>query len=240
MHFPYVCVLDFEATCDKSKKWIHEIIEFPSVLLKWNPEKGNYEKVSEIQYYCRPLDNGKVTDFCLELTGITQETVNKGVDFPYALQQHYSWLARECKVDDVNVPIEDRVIIVTCGAWDLNTMFPAETRRWNIGNPQKVYRRFVNIKDEYRHLYKHRDRKGMATMLEDLKIPLEGRHHSGIDDCRNIAKIWMRLVTDGYDTSDPGIVDVETSSYKIRENKKKYKQYREMIAARRAEKIKKN
>lgn len=29
----------------------------------------------------------------------------------------------------------------------------------------------------------------MVGMLEYLNIPLEGRHHSGIDDTRNIAKI---------------------------------------------------
>ena len=28
---------------------------------------------------------------------------------------------------------------------------------------------------------------GMDTMLENLNLPLVGRHHSGIDDTRNIA-----------------------------------------------------
>ena len=34
--YEYICVLDFEATCDDVKKRSHEIIEYPSVLLKWN------------------------------------------------------------------------------------------------------------------------------------------------------------------------------------------------------------
>ena len=35
---------------------------------------------------------------------------------------------------------------------------------------------------------------GMAGMLKTLKIKLEGRHHSGIDDCKNIAKIVLNLM----------------------------------------------
>lgn len=35
--------------------------------------------------------------------------------------------------------------------------------------------------------------KGMMPMLEHLGIQHEGRHHSGIDDCKNIAKILKAL-----------------------------------------------
>ncbi|HWO78436.1 MAG TPA: 3'-5' exonuclease, partial [Bacillus sp. (in: firmicutes)] len=34
---------------------------------------------------------------------------------------------------------------------------------------------------------------GMARALEMLKLPLEGTHHRGIDDARNIAKIFVRI-----------------------------------------------
>jgi inhibitor of KinA sporulation pathway (predicted exonuclease) len=35
---------------------------------------------------------------------------------------------------------------------------------------------------------------GMDKMLDYLKLPLDGHHHSGIDDCRNIAKICRALM----------------------------------------------
>jgi len=38
-----------------------------------------------------------------------------------------------------------------------------------------------------------RNRMGMAGMLSSLGLTLEGRHHSGIDDCRNIARIAKEL-----------------------------------------------
>jgi len=37
----------------------------------------------------------------------------------------------------------------------------------------------------------------MAGMLNYLRLPLEGRHHSGIDDCRNISRIARQMLKDG-------------------------------------------
>lgn len=39
---------------------------------------------------------------------------------------------------------------------------------------------------------------GMAGMLKAMKTDLEGRHHSGIDDCKNIAKIVERLRSENW------------------------------------------
>jgi len=35
-------------------------------------------------------------------------------------------------------------------------------------------------------------------MLQYLNLPLDGRHHSGIDDCNNISKIFIKMWEDGY------------------------------------------
>lgn len=37
----------------------------------------------------------------------------------------------------------------------------------------------------------------MAGMLKMLKIELVGHHHSGIDDCRNIGRVCVRMLEDG-------------------------------------------
>ena len=224
----YVCVLDFEATCDdKVRYYDNEIIEFPSVLLKWDTKEEKYVNVSEIQLYCKPLDVLTLKPFCTKLTGITQETVDTGMNFPQAMLRHYSWLLTECNQD------LDSVVIVTCGAWDLNTVFPRETRRWNIPNPQPIYKRFVNLKTEFAKLYGFKRQRGMAEMLEHLKISLDGRHHSGIDDCKNIAKILQHMTSNKkYDFSKAKVVQKVDADYHIRTNKKKYIRYRELIAKR--------
>ena len=43
---------------------------------------------------------------------------------------------------------------------------------------------------------------GMAGMLRALDLELVGRHHSGIDDARNIARIVITLLAKGCTTWD--------------------------------------
>lgn len=60
---------------------------------------------------------------------------------------------------------------------------------------------FINIKEAfYQHYHTKRQKHqlGMASILRELKIPLQGHHHSGIDDCRNIARIVIRMVEDSF------------------------------------------
>lgn len=58
--------------------------------------------------------------------------------------------------------------------------------------------RLINIKTAFRVKYGYKNAKGMAKMLEALKMKLEGRHHSGIDDCGNILRVAKRMVDDGW------------------------------------------
>lgn len=192
--------MDFEATCDddmKAKKMDHEIIEFPSVLLKY--ENDEVKIVSEFQMFCKPKFNPTLTPFCENLTGIKQEQVDKGVDFPVAFAEHYNWL-RSCIPDFYKVYSEHRVFIVTCGRWDLEVMIPKEYNIWKLSGNQipKIYTKFSNCKDEYKYFYNRTKVYGMTYMLNDQGIMLEGRHHSGIDDCRNIAKIVCKMIKDGH------------------------------------------
>jgi len=39
---------------------------------------------------------------------------------------------------------------------------------------------------------------GMTDMLKNLDLDLEGRHHSGIDDCRNLARCVLELLKRGF------------------------------------------
>lgn len=192
----YVCVLDFEATCEKdNKNFENEIIEFPSVLLQ-NIE-GTYYTISEFRYFCKPLKNPILTDFCKNLTGIKQWQVDSGYTFPEVLNLHYEWL---------NSYASEDLMIVTCGSWDLNDIFKKECKRWNIKRHPKIYSKFINIIYEFKRFYLFDYDPGMKKMMEYLNITLFGRHHSGIDDCRNIANIWNRMVLNGYTTTYKSVI----------------------------------
>ena len=80
---------------------------------------------------------------------------------------------------------------VTCGDWDLKTMLPGQCKYLNIPVPN-YYHQWINIKTIFRDLT-GQEPSGMPGMLEHFKLTLEGKHHSGIDDSRNIAKILAKL-----------------------------------------------
>lgn len=88
------------------------------------------------------------------------------------------------------------MIFVTCGDWDLRTMLPAQLGLIGGRVPQH-FRRWVNIKQTFSRVMNGSKGKGMAAMLDSLGLPLEGRHHSGIDDCRNLVRIVKALADRG-------------------------------------------
>jgi inhibitor of KinA sporulation pathway (predicted exonuclease) len=190
MEVYYLCILDFEATCfenNEKLKYQMEIIEFPSILYKITNNK--YKFVSEFHKYVKPTINPILTNFCKELTGIQQETVNKAETIDVVYKEHIKWL-------NTNIPYNNMVYICTCGHWDLKTMLPREIKNKNL-IPHKFYKKYINVKDEFEYFYKSKV-GSMLSMLSFLNLNLEGRHHSGIDDTKNIAKIMMRMIGEGH------------------------------------------
>ena len=92
-YFDYLLVLDFEATCQKGQQLKpQEIIEFPCALL--NTRKG-FEVESIFHKYVRPVHHPILTEFCTELTGITQDMVNEAEDFESVFRQFRLWVEDE-------------------------------------------------------------------------------------------------------------------------------------------------
>ena len=85
---------------------------------------------------------------------------------------------------------------VTCGDWDLKTMLPAQAAYSGTDIPT-CFRSWVNAKVVYNNAHRGFTARGMTDMLSHAGLALEGRHHSGIDDTRNIARVMMKLMADG-------------------------------------------
>ena len=86
-----------------------------------------------------------------------------------------------------------------------------QTRLTNYLN--ELFSVWTNIKTTYKKVMNKKRRLGMAEMLEELDIPLVGHHHSGIDDCRNIVKICLKLHNSGYDITSPNNFRLEPLWY---------------------------
>eukprot|EP00026_Physarum_polycephalum_P016589 Phypoly_transcript_17526.p1 GENE.Phypoly_transcript_17526~~Phypoly_transcript_17526.p1 ORF type:complete len:103 (+),score=1.74 Phypoly_transcript_17526:449-757(+) len=82
-------------------------------------------------------------------------------------------------------------------------MLPKQLKTLNIHNSKIVPRiystEWANMKFWYEDTLKVTRARGMAVMLKFLRLPLLGRHHCGIDDCKNIWQVVQRLIEKGFD-----------------------------------------
>lgn len=184
--FDFFVVLDFEATCDEGSRQPQpqEIIEFPLVLV----DARTLTVVDEFRSYVRPYYHPRLTAFCTNLTGIKQSQVDESPTFRDVFHEACNWLDGHGLLQQK----KHSAAVVTCGDWDLRSMLPNQCQVANLNKRPKIFREWVNIKKTYQAATGKRA-QGMTGMLDDLKIPLVGHHHSGLDDCRNIAQILTRL-----------------------------------------------
>ncbi|NXC84618.1 ERI2 exoribonuclease, partial [Cercotrichas coryphoeus] len=199
--FGFLIVLDFEATCwgDRGQRW-PEIIEFPAVLL--NTSTGVIE--SEFHMYVQPQEHPILSEFCTELTGITQKQVDEGVPLNICLSQFLKWIQKiqtEKKIifrtdSQSNCTSEAKACaFVTWTDWDLGVCLHYECKRKQLHKPD-ILNSWIDLKATYRAFY-NRKPKGLNGALQDLGIVFEGREHSGLDDSRNTARLAWRLICDG-------------------------------------------
>lgn len=191
----YLVILDFEATCDdKSPPSPQEVIEFPSVLLA----TATLEIVDEFASFVRPQHHPRLTKFCREFTGIRQADVDAAPLFVAVLQRHLEWLQSH-GLSVATRTSGPRYALALCGDWDLGTMLPLQCRACvpPLAAIPPPYRQWVNLKRPFAACFGVSKAPGMAGMLQMLGLELAGRHHRGIDDCRNIARIARELIQRG-------------------------------------------
>lgn len=178
-------VLDFEANCSGDQVRDHEIIEFPGVLV--NAETG--QTISEFRTFVKMIKHKQLSEFIKDLTHITDEELQNGMTWSESLSEFEAW----CKTHNVT---PDNTTMVTCGDWDLKTML---SNQLSVSHTEltpflnELFGCWTNMKASFRNAMGNHRMIGMDGMLTELGIPLVGHHHSGIDDCRNIAKICRVL-----------------------------------------------
>lgn len=198
MELQRLVVLDFEATCDnKPTKLPQKIIEFPAVVVC--AKTGQRIGTSEFHEYVNP--HQPLSQFCNDLTGITQAQVDAGDPIEVVFLRHLEWL-HEQGLDPYHSDVHPRWAYVTCGDWDFQTCFPNDSVD---GVP--CTRRWINIKRPFR-TFTGQKGGGMTGMLSKLGLSLDGRHHSGIDDTRNIAKIASALIAMGWEPHESDLTAV--------------------------------
>ena len=241
--YTFICVLDFEGVCNAQYQNFN-IIEFPGVLLRVvshvsnNNHKYTTEIVSTFQRYVKPVQYDSLPKECTDITGITNEMIIKqGVTFDQAYDEYFDWLTSHltsCSNKETKVlPTSDNILYVTCGDWDLGKMLPLQCQlQFPPIKPNKnvlhdCFKQWCNMKDVFSAFYKT-PVTGMAQCLKKLNMLLVGKHHSGIDDCKNIAAIVQRMIEDGCTFAVTGKLNADLKHEKKHAPKNKKQQQQQV------------
>jgi ERI1 exoribonuclease 2 len=201
--FKYLIVVDFEATCFEkpfNQRSKQEIIEFPACLL--NLETGRIEK--EYHKYLRPTeDHGTVlSDYCKNLTGISQETVDGGDLLADVMEEFKIWLKQTLKQFNLVLPKtrksnpEGNCAFVTWGNWDFLIQLRNECNRKKIRRPS-FFNQWIDLKEIYIEKQTFKDQFTFGDALEQSGIEFVGRPHNGLDDARNTAMLAWKMHKEG-------------------------------------------
>jgi len=169
-----IVVMDLEATCDDRgavPRHEMEIIEIGAVLV----EPDGFEPVSEFQSFIRPVRHPTLTPFCRELTTIAQADVDAAPSFSEAIAAFKAWMYSQ-----------GATVFCSWGDYDRKQM-DQDCQYHRLPSPMPG--RHLNLKALFSTTRGLRKKLGMAQALDQVGLPLDGTHHRGIDDARNIATL---------------------------------------------------
>ena len=165
-------IVDLEATCgNKYENIRNEIIEIGAVKIN---EQG--QMIGEFNEFVKPVLNPVLTKFCTELTSIQQNDVDNAANFKTVLIDFLDWACN------------DNCIFLSWGNYDKNQFI----KDCELHGMSSLWiNKHINLKAMY-SIKKQKKQCGMERALSFEGISLEGTHHRGIDDARNIAKIFVK------------------------------------------------
>lgn len=177
MHY---IVYDLEATCWRepghTKK--SEIIEIGAVKVD-----DNGEILGEFAEFVKPTKYPRISRFCTQLTSITQKDVDPADTYPLSIQRFQEWIGVG----------EQDYLLCSWGFFDRDQLLYESKKH---GLPTEWIHRHISVKHQYAEFGKIPTLTGMKKALKAEEIELVGKHHRGIDDARNIAKLFVRYLGD--------------------------------------------
>ncbi|WCK57004.1 exonuclease domain-containing protein (plasmid) [Aneurinibacillus sp. Ricciae_BoGa-3] len=166
-------VFDLEATCDKNKTIENEIIEIGAVKVN---ERG--ELVDTFQRFVKPILNPVLTDFCKNLTKIRQEDVDSAKGFPDVIQVFREWIGTD-------------YILCSWGFYD-KKQIKEESLLHRLDS--KWAESHISLKHQYKKIRNLERPIGTGAALKKEGFTFDGTPHRGIDDAKNIAKIFVKYL----------------------------------------------
>ncbi len=170
-------VIDLEATCDDQGAVPRDQMEIIEIGAVW-VDGPTLQPVAEFQTFIKPVRHPRLTPFCTRLTSITQADVEHAPGFRMALSRLEQFITEH---RGTRPPI-----FGSWGNYDRG-QFRQDARLHGV--KPSFLGEHLNIKQAFSDALGTRKRFGMGRALMRVGLPLEGTHHRGIDDARNIAKL---------------------------------------------------
>jgi len=168
-------ILDLEATCWEDKAHEpNEIIEIGAVCVN-----EAQEIIGEFGLFIKPSIHTILSDFCTELTTITQDMIQNAPTFPTALAKFQAWIQS----------FEDEYWLCSWGFYD-RSQLKKECESHQLD--AKWLKKHISLKHQHGDMIGEKKGIGMSTALQQENIALEGTHHRGLDDAKNITKIFLK------------------------------------------------
>jgi 3'-5' exoribonuclease 1 len=167
-------VFDLEATCWAEKgKHQHEIIEIGA--LKINE---NQKIIEEFNVFIKPVLHPQLSAFCTNLTSIKQQSIDNSQNFPMVIEQFKNWIG-----------LEDEYLLCSWGFYDRKQLI-ADCSLHELD--YKWCNNHISLKHQHARITNHERPIGLENAMNFEKMQFEGTAHRGIDDARNIARIFLK------------------------------------------------
>lgn len=170
-----ILVIDLEATCDDGDSLAPEDMEIIEIGAVWATTEGSV--IDTFQAFVHPVLCQQLSAFCRQLTGTEQADVDGAQLFPTIAAALTSFAQR------YQTP---EAIWGSWGQFDA-TQFARDCKRHGAPDALAGFEH-LNLKRRFAKARKIKE-VGMARALKMVGLPLEGAHHRGLDDARNIPKL---------------------------------------------------
>ncbi|KPP97211.1 MAG: Inhibitor of the KinA pathway to sporulation, predicted exonuclease [Marinobacter sp. HL-58] len=181
VHDETLLVVDLEATCwkhrttpDGEPQGVHnmEIIEFGCALAT---RAGKL--LDSRSFLVRPTRFPELSDFCTELTSISQSMVDDEPSYREIIDALDQWLGQ---------PSED---FIWCSWGNYDRLHVLAESQKHGHTPRFMAYPHLNLKRIWRRTTGQKKKNGLAHALAFHNLDFEGRHHRGVDDARNIVRL---------------------------------------------------
>lgn len=174
-----IVVIDVEATCWKKGVFSRkkETIEIGAVLMRLDRPRSEHAEWHEFQTFVRPLKLPRLSTFCRELTGISQEDIDAAPSFPEALQAFLTWAQ----------PLEQVVL----ASWSHFDVWQLDLDLENHSLPKLAFP-FLDVKKLAAQIIGGKNFEETSRELAPDCVAMP--RHSAIADARRTARILHRLL----------------------------------------------